>query len=88
MEQAPAPSPQEAIAEDMPLKPQPGQIRPDEKGRCPRQWQFSLNGACWVRFSQEREACHHLGGQMFKGLCYVPILPPGRRPTSSPLKKP
>jgi len=88
MEQAPSPSPQEAIAEDSPPKPLPGQTRPDEKGRCPRQWQLSLNGGCWELLSRERGSCDLLSGQMFKGLCYVPILPPERRPTSSPMNKP
>jgi serine/threonine protein kinase len=88
MEQAPPPSGQEAIAEDSPPKPLPGQTRPDEKGRCPRQWQVSLNGGCWELLSRERGSCDLIHGQMFKGLCYVPILAPGRRPTSSPMKEP
>ncbi|HYI00782.1 serine/threonine-protein kinase [Hyalangium sp.] len=88
MEQAPSRSHRETIAEDVPPKPLPGQTRPNEKGRCPLKWQISLNGGCWVRFSQEREACDHLSGQLFKGLCYVPIIPPGRSPTSSPVYKP
>jgi hypothetical protein len=88
-EPAPAASPPDGIAEDTPPKPVPGQTRPDGKGLCPRKWQISLNGACWVRFAHESEACDLLNGQMFKGLCYMPVLlPPGRSPTSSPAKNP
>lgn len=84
----PAASPSDGIAEDTPPKPLPRQTRPDEKGRCPRKWQISLNGACWELLSRERGSCDLLNGRMFKGLCYVPILPPGRSPTSSPTNTP
>lgn len=87
-EPAPAASPPNGIAEEAPPKPLPGQTRPDEKGRCPRKWQVSLNGACWELLSRERGSCDLLHGQIFKGLCYVPVLLPGRSPTSGPPNTP
>ncbi len=77
------------IEESLP-EPQPGQVRPDEKGRCPRKWLVSLNGACWNAATWEPEQCQEVGGQMFKGTCYVPFIPPGskRPPTSEPPNNP
>jgi eukaryotic-like serine/threonine-protein kinase len=72
------------MAEDTPPEPQPGQARPDAKGRCPRKRQVALNGACWMTLSVDREGCEDFSGRMYKGSCYVPITPPGRSPTSSP----
>jgi hypothetical protein len=71
---------------DEPLpEPQPGQTRTDAKGRCPRPKQSPLNGACWVPTQQVvRESCEEATGQLFMGTCYVPVIPRGRRPTSSP----
>ncbi len=76
------------MSEDTLPEPQPGQVRPDEKGRCPRKWLVALNGACWTEW--EPEKCEELGGQMFKGTCYVPFIHPGRKrpPTSDPPKNP
>lgn len=79
---------QEVMAEDAPPEPQPGQTRPDVKGRCPHKAQVALNRACWLEISLEPERCSELKGQMFKGLCYLPFIPPGRPPTSSPTDKP
>jgi hypothetical protein len=37
----------------------------------------------------EQEKCEAVYGTMYKGLCYVPVFPKGRRPsTSTPTKKP
>jgi hypothetical protein len=72
------------MAEDTLPEPQPGQARPDAKGRCPRKRQVSLNGGCWGKLSLDQEGCTDLNGRMYKGSCYLPIIPPGRSPTSSP----
>lgn len=78
----------EVMAEDTLPESQPGQARPDAKGRCPLKQLVALNGGCWLESSLESEECAGLGGQMFKGTCYVPFIPPKRRPTSSPTDKP
>ncbi|WP_407741587.1 serine/threonine-protein kinase [Hyalangium sp.] len=80
----------QGMGEDALPEPEPGQVRPDQKGRCPRKGLVALNGGCWAETSVEREGCTELGGQMFKGTCYVPFIPPGRKhpPTSVPLKNP
>jgi hypothetical protein len=89
MEQASTPSVRERLAEEPLPEPQPGQTRPNAKGQCPHKGQIALNKACWLETSSlEREGCEASGGRMFKGLCYVPIIPPGRHPTSSPTGKP
>ena len=90
VEKAPPGSTDEGMGEDTLPEPQPGQARPDEKGHCPRRGLVSLNGACWAETSIDREGCAELGGQMFKGTCYMPFIPSGRGrpPTSDPLKKP
>ncbi|MFL5344282.1 MAG: serine/threonine-protein kinase [Hyalangium sp.] len=88
LDKPPSGSTNEGMSEDTLPEPQPGQIRPDGKGLCPRKWLVALNGACWAEW--EPEKCQELGGQMFKGTCYVPFIPPGRKhpPTSEPLKNP
>jgi serine/threonine protein kinase len=80
----------EGMSQDTLPEPLPGQARPDEKGRCPHKGLVSLNGGCWKETAWEPETCLPLGGQMFKGTCYVPFIPPGRKrpPTSDPLKNP
>jgi hypothetical protein len=72
------------MAEDTLPEPQPGQIRPDAKGRCPRKRQVALNGGCWAATSYDREECTELSGHVYKGTCYLPFIPPGRSPTSGP----
>ncbi len=86
----PSVSTAEGMSEDTLPEPQPGQVRPDEKGRCPSRAMVALNGGCWAETAWEPEKCRELGGQMFKGTCYVPFIPPGRKrpPTSGPLKHP
>lgn len=88
MEQAPVASFQDKLAEEPLPEPQPGQLRPNAKGRCPHKGQMALNKGCWLETSLDVEGCAQLNGQMFKGRCYVPIIPPGRPPTSSPTDKP
>jgi hypothetical protein len=89
-DKVPAVSTDPGMSADALPEPQPGQVRPDEKGRCHRKGAVALNGGCWAETSIEREGCTELGGQMFKGTCYVPFMPPGRKrpPTSGPLKNP
>jgi serine/threonine protein kinase len=72
------------MAEETPPEPQPGQTRPDAKGRCPRKQHVALNGGCWMKFSVDQQGCAEISGHMYKGSCYLPIDPPGRPPTSSP----
>ncbi|WP_224240335.1 serine/threonine-protein kinase [Hyalangium gracile] len=88
--QAPEPSAPAPLAEDSLPEPQPGQLRPDARGRCPRKAQVVLNGACWVPFDAAREQCESLGGngKLFKGRCYVPVLTPERPSTSQPTNPP
>jgi hypothetical protein len=88
LEQAPAASRHEQLAQEPLPEPQPGQLRPDAKGRCPHKGQTALNNGCWAETSLEREVCTQLNGQLYKRFCYLPIIPPGRPPTSSPTDKP
>jgi hypothetical protein len=78
----------ELPAQEAPPEPQPGQTRPDAHGRCPRRQQVALNGGCWVELDPERcDALNlnfHLHSQLYKGMCYVPVIPPVRPPTSTP----
>jgi serine/threonine protein kinase len=88
-EHAPAPSFRERLAGEPLPEPQPGQTRPNVKGQCPRKGQTALNKGCWLETGKlDREGCAEFNGQMFKGLCYLPVIPPGRPPTSSPTGKP
>jgi hypothetical protein len=68
-------------------EPQPGQVRPDAKGRCPHRHHVALNGACWVPV--ELDQCAAFGnGKLFKAKCYVPALSPDRPSTSQPTRTP
>jgi hypothetical protein len=80
---APEPLPPDVLSEGTLPQPQPGQIRPDAKGRCPRKHQVALNGGCWVTAPMAHGGCAELRGQMLKGVCYVPSIPPERPPTST-----
>jgi hypothetical protein len=87
--ESPEPAVHEPLAEDTLPEPQPGQMRPDAKGRCPHKRQVALNGACWVPISMEREQCEALGnGKLFKGRCYVPAMSSDRPSTSHPTRTP
>jgi eukaryotic-like serine/threonine-protein kinase len=79
---APEPSGRELLAKDAPPEPLPEQTRPDAKGRCPHKRQVAFNGGCWVELA--REECEALNGYVYKNTCYVPVIPPGRPPTSQP----
>ncbi len=88
--ESPEPSVHVPLAEDTLPDPQPGQTRPDAKGRCPHKRQVALNGACWV--PMDREECEALGSthnsKLFKGRCYVPVLSPDRPSSSHPSRTP
>ena len=82
---APVATPEAALGGEALPKPIPGQVRTDEKGRCPLKGLVSLNGGCWTETSAgDTEKCLELGGELFKGVCYLPFIPPGRKrpPTS------
>jgi len=84
---SPAPSISDAMAADTLPEPLEGQATPDAKGRCPHKLQVSLNGACWAASPVNQEKCEEFSGYMYKGLCYVPIFPKWRRPsTATPTK--
>jgi hypothetical protein len=89
MTAAPEPRVPEAMEEDTVPEPGEEQARPDSKGRCPHKRQVVLNGGCWAPVPLSREECEDSGGHMFKGTCYMALIPPGRRhiPNSSPAKK-
>jgi hypothetical protein len=83
---APEPPGRETLAEDTLPEPLPGQVRPDAKGRCPHKRQVALNGGCWVE-ELDHEKCEALSGSVFKKTCYLPVIPPGRPPTSQPARQ-
>jgi predicted Ser/Thr protein kinase len=85
--ETPAPSGGKALAEDTLPEPLPGQTRPDAKGRCPHKKQVALNGGCWVELEREKCEALNLNGYMYKNTCYVPVLSPGRSPTSQPVRQ-
>jgi eukaryotic-like serine/threonine-protein kinase len=85
---APALQPPEVLGEEPLPTPQPGQTRPDAKGRCPRKRQVALNDGCWLVTDWDSEECAEASGYRYKGMCYVPPIPPGRRPTSNSTHKP
>jgi hypothetical protein len=87
VEQAPAQSTREGLTADTLPELVPGQTRPDGKGRCPRKGLISLNKGCWATTAVDPEGCAEMEGQMYKGTCYVPFIPRGRRPNSSHMDK-
>jgi len=74
-----------AVAEEFPKKPAPGQLKPDAKGRCPSN-QIALNGGCWTKVALSPEEC--LGnGVMYQGSCHIPFYESSRLPASAPQVK-
>jgi serine/threonine-protein kinase len=71
----------------LPLKPLPGQVRPDVSGRCPSRHQVPINGGCWKKTAEASEDCDD-SSYVYKGACYVPMYPPPRPPTSGPTDAP
>ncbi|WP_224241466.1 serine/threonine-protein kinase [Hyalangium gracile] len=86
--QAPEASLHEPLAENPLPEPQPKQLRPDGRGRCPHRRQVALNGACWIPFDPEACEAAVANGYLFKGKCYVPALSPDRPSTSHPTRPP
>jgi serine/threonine protein kinase len=75
------------IAQSSPPEPRPGQVRPNEKGRCPGPQQVPINGGCWFEFTLlHAEECTKSGNLLLNGKCYVPVFVPPQKtpPTSSP----
>jgi hypothetical protein len=73
---------QDAIGEELPKNPLPGQLKPDAKGRCPNK-QVAINGGCWLKVDFVPEEC--LGnGFAYQGGCYVPFFVSSREPASAP----
>ncbi|MCY1019602.1 hypothetical protein [Pyxidicoccus sp. MSG2] len=82
-----APSVWPAISEDLPLKPLPGQRRPDAKGRCPGKMQVAINGACWRKQPiTDMKDCDD-DAYVYRGACYVPTFVPPPRATSGPTQR-
>jgi hypothetical protein len=84
-EEAPEPALREAIAEDTPPEPLPGQTRPDAKGRCPGDKQILINGGCWLEFpAANARECEQNAYVFFKNRCYSPAMTSRRKspPTS------
>lgn len=81
----PGPSaPRAMVTETLP-EPEPWQAKPDAKGHCPHKQQVALNEGCWMKTSFEQEQCEAFGGYTYQGACYLPIVAPKRRPsTTSP----
>ena len=75
------PSDEEAIGQELPPKPRPGQIRPDAKGQCPGRKQIPINGGCWVEATGPvAEECEQNGYVLIKERCYAPALNTRRKP--------
>lgn len=80
---APEPLPvSEAIAEEMPKAPLPGQRLPP----C-RKPQVQINGGCWILVGNEASPCSEETYE-WKKRCYVPFYGPPRPATSEQKKKP
>ena len=78
------------VAQEPPPPPRPGQLLPDQKGRCPGTKQVLINGGCWVQQSSMTLAeCLESGYAILKGKCYTPALEPPKKalPTSGPTKE-
>ncbi len=81
-----APKPK-STAQAPPIKPRPGQTRPNAEGQCPGQEQVPLNGACWVEYrAKNAAACTESGHAYINGQCLAPAFPPPDQPqpTSQP----
>ena len=74
---------QDAIAQELPKHPHPGQLRPNAKGQC-RKNLVAINGGCWRRLNLEPDECHGPGVYLHQGGCYFPIPASQPQPTSEP----
>ncbi|MFP2925896.1 serine/threonine protein kinase [Pyxidicoccus sp. 3LG] len=79
------PSAWSAISVDVPPKPLPGQTRPDAAGHCPHRSHFIINGGCWRKMAKDPKDCDESDNFVHLGACYIPVFPPRRPATSSPL---
>jgi serine/threonine-protein kinase len=82
-----APSSGSTLSVDLPPRPLPGQKRPDANGRCPNKLQVSIHGGCWNKLNVDLNDCQGEGYYVYKGVCYVPVIPPARPPTSNPMER-
>jgi len=80
---APSKAPQDAIAQELPKQPRPGQLRPDAKGRC-RKGLVAINGGCWRKLNLEPEECRGHDVYLYQEGCYFPIPASQPQPTSEP----
>jgi serine/threonine protein kinase len=80
---APAKAPQDAIAQEVPRQPRPGQLRPDANGRCPKDL-VAINGGCWRKIDVEPDYCRGHDVFLYQGGCYFPIPASRPQPTSEP----
>jgi len=80
---ATAKAPKDAIAQELPKQPGPGQQRPDAKGRCFNK-QIAINGGCWRKLDLEPDECRGPGVYLYQGGCYFPIPASKPQPTSGP----
>jgi hypothetical protein len=74
------------VALEVPPRPLPGQLRPDGNGRC-QKGLVAINGGCW-KAGVDLDDCKRDGSPyyVYKAICYVPIFPPAREPTSAPVE--
>ena len=77
-------SPREGLAEEPLPDPVPEQTRPMRKGDVPRKSAGRAQRSVLASGSVGQRRMRGTRRQMFKGRCYMPIFPAGRRPTSSP----
>ena len=66
------------VARPMPEKPLPGQRQPP----CTPRTEIALRGACWRELAVKPPCGNDT--YEWEGKCYVPVIPPGRPPTSNP----
>jgi hypothetical protein len=84
LEQAPAASRHEKLAQESLPEPQPGQLRPDAKGRCPHKRQTALNKGCWLETHWiARDACRSMA-RCSRASATSPSSLPGARPPRAP----
>ena len=75
-----------AVAVEVPPQPLPGQIKPASNGLCSTGL-TAINGGCWVKADVPLDACKSkVTWVVYRGGCYIPMFPPGREPTSTPIK--
>lgn len=77
----PSKSKPEAVGQERPPGPLPGQIRPNAKGQCPGSKQVAINGGCWVEYPATNAGeCAQNSLLPFKNRCYGPAMDSRREP--------